>query len=1036
MKSVSPPSRLMVLLFTDIAGSVALKNELGTVAYGQLLNRHDALFRELIKTTSGGEIIKDTGDGFLARFNTASDAVNTALRFQYALNDELGEFKPLRVRIGIHLGEVTESEPDIAGRPKLIGLAADIASRIMSLALPGQILLTRAAFDDARQYVRVHPTIVHRTTSSVSHAELPELRWMAHGPYVFQGADEPIEVCEVGALGIAPLARPNNTEKCCCAVTAAEDEILGWRPAAGSEIPRRESWLLERRLGEGGFGEVWLAEHRKTKAHRVYKFCFDVDRLRSFRRELTLFRLLRDALGDRPDIAQIHDIHLDDPPYFLESEFTEAGNLNDWAQSQGGIAQVPVATRIDLLARIADAVAAAHSIGVLHKDIKPSNILVYVDNGEPRPRLADFGIGELSNRKEVEHRNITLSGFTETLNGTSDPSRTGTRLYSPPESLAGQPFTIQGDVYALGVMLYQLLVGDLHRPLAHGWERDITDPLLREDIARCVAGRPEDRFASAADLASNLRNLESRRKVQRRQRLVRAATFISISLAVLMLVAGGLLIRERSLRHKADSAKESAVLAEAKTRAINEFLQNMLLSVDPAKAQGHEVTVKEVLDDAAKRVGEAFKDQPQVEASLRKSLGETYFMLGRYAEAKAQLIPALEIQTRLLGEENRDTLETMDDLASAHLYLSEIDEAEQLETKALDLRRRTLGPDDPQTLVSMSRMALVLQDRHRYDEAEQMHRDVIATKARVLGAGHRETLESQSSFADLLEDQGKLDEALAVSSQASEAALAAFGPTDPLSMNLQSVRASILQKLGKYEESDAISSAMIEAKIKVFGPEHLETLITKNVRALTLEQMKRYEESFALLYEIVQIAERTLGPEHRSTLTFKGNLARTQQLRGHLDEAEQLMRELLQTHRRIDGDASQDTLVTENNLALLLLDRKKPAEAEPMFREMVAGLEKLLPEGHWMRGAARINLGESLGDQNRFEEAEKEYLAGYQSLTAALGENHNRAMNAAKSIADLYHKWGKSEEETAWRAKASTPTTAPAEPVKPAASGA
>src|SRR5262249_32553383 len=205
---------------------------------------------------------------------------------------------------------------------------------------------------------------------------------------------------------------PPNTEKCRSAVSAGEEAVLGWRPAAGLEIPGREQWILERRLGEGGFGEVWLAEHHRTHAKRVYKFCFDADRLRSFKRELTLFRLLRDALGDRPDIAQIHEIQLDSPPYFLESEFTESGNLADWAKQQGGLDKVPLEMRLDIVARTADAVAAAHSIGVLHKDIKPSNILIYGEPGAPRPRLADFGIGMLADRGALAGRDITLSGFT------------------------------------------------------------------------------------------------------------------------------------------------------------------------------------------------------------------------------------------------------------------------------------------------------------------------------------------------------------------------------------------------------------------------------------------------------------------------------------------------------------------------------------------------------------------------------------------------------------------------------------------------
>jgi serine/threonine-protein kinase len=355
----------MTVMFTDVVSSVAMKSTLGMADYSRAISRHDELCRECVAAAEG-EVIKDTGDGFMAGFASSSHAVAAALRFQRAIASEPWPRQPLRVRIGLHVGEVAELEKDVDGRAKVVGLAADVAARLMSLALPGQILLSRAVFDDARQYLRVHPAITAGLSSAGSRGEL---RWMAHGRYLFQGGDDPLEVFEVGSPGEAPLQAPPGSDKVRRATSAADEPTLGWRPAAGLEIPRRENWVLDRQLGIGGFGEVWLARHAKTDQHRVFKFCFDADKLRSFRRELTLFRLLREALGDRPDIAQLYDIQLDEPPFFIESEFTEAGNLSDWAKARGGIAKVPLATRLNLAACTADALAAAHSIGVLHKDV-------------------------------------------------------------------------------------------------------------------------------------------------------------------------------------------------------------------------------------------------------------------------------------------------------------------------------------------------------------------------------------------------------------------------------------------------------------------------------------------------------------------------------------------------------------------------------------------------------------------------------------------------------------------------------------------
>lgn len=395
--------------------------------------------------------------------------------------------------------------------------------------------------------------LVSPMVDSAADLSPPSLRWVAHGSYLFKGSDEPFEVFEVGADGIAPLTPPPDGDKARRLVTADEEETLGWRPAVGQEVPGRQKWVLERKVGEGGFGEVWLARHGATKHHRVFKFCHDAERLRSFKREITLFRLLREALGERRDIAKLYEVRLDEAPFYLESEYSELGSLSDWAAAQGGIAHVALPVRLDLVARVADAVAAAHSVGVLHKDIKPSNVLIHRgEDGEPLPRLADFGIGMVTDRSQLAARNITEAGFTQSVVTENDSSRTGTRLYAPPEALAGRPFTVQGDVYALGVFLYQMVVGHLERPLGQGWEREIRDDLLREDIAACVEGEPARRLDSAAELARRLRALVDRRKArvraartERRGRIVRrvsigfaAATAVGILVVALVASRG------------------------------------------------------------------------------------------------------------------------------------------------------------------------------------------------------------------------------------------------------------------------------------------------------------------------------------------------------------------------------------------------------------------------------------------------------------------------------------------------------------------
>ncbi len=564
-------SRHAVLLFTDVVGSTALKSRLGTCAYTRLLARHNALFESLCAPIQGAEILKHTGDGFFVAFETASDAVRFALLFQQMMRTERWDPQPLTTRIGIHSGEVALMQ--MAGKPDVVGLAADVAARVMSLGAGGQILMTRAPFDDARQFVADHPEI--------GAAGKPVIRWIAHGRYTFDGGEEPLEVFEVGVEGAAPLAPPPDSGKARRAVPHDQEQTLGWRPAIGLEIPHRVGWILQRKLGEGGFGEVWLGKHEKAGTRRVFKFCFDVERLRSFKRELTLVKLLRDALGDRNDIAKLYEVQFKEPPFFLESEYTEGGNLLEWSDLQGGIHSIPLEKRLRIFSQVATAVAAAHSVGILHKDIKPTNILIHTAGGHVTPRLADFGIGLLLDRSQLDKRAITMTGFTNVTEGSS--SKSSTLMYAPPELMADKPFTVQGDIYALGVLLFQMVVGDLKRPLASGWERDVTDDLLRNDIAECVDGEPSRRPASAQEVSDRIERIEQRHEerarqaqarldakqarqrhaaaeqlARRRRAQVRILGIATAGMLIVLLVIGALLHRTRQMQLWAETKEVEA----------------------------------------------------------------------------------------------------------------------------------------------------------------------------------------------------------------------------------------------------------------------------------------------------------------------------------------------------------------------------------------------------------------------------------------------------------------------------------------------
>ena len=292
-----------------------------------------------------------------------------------------------------------------------------------------------------------------------------------------------------------------------------------WNPAVNKFVPGTQ-WQLVEKLGEGGTGQVWSGRHDELGESRVFKFCNTEDKVRTLKRELTLYHLLKGQVGLNPHFIPLHEVSLDEPPWYLMMDHVDALELEVWVEKQGGgLANLPETVRLEIIAQAAEALQAAHEAGILHRDIKPANLLI---RGRPEPGeihvfVTDFGIGQII-LEELLRKN-TRSGFTNTVSGLGNDPRSGTLLYLAPEVLEGQTATVRSDIYSLGVVFWQMMIGNLHAALdATDWQSRIDDPLLREDLARCLAGAPEKRWSSAGELAGRLRSLPARRHaVARRQ---------------------------------------------------------------------------------------------------------------------------------------------------------------------------------------------------------------------------------------------------------------------------------------------------------------------------------------------------------------------------------------------------------------------------------------------------------------------------------------------------------------------------------------
>ncbi|MDQ7778216.1 MAG: protein kinase [Planctomycetota bacterium] len=552
---------LLALLFSDMVGSTWLKQELGDAKAVALIQRHAEIVRQALGAFPEAQEISTAGDSFFCVFTRPSDAVACALKVQSAMRREFAQSagpagmpalperptgpgqKPppavasLSIRIGIHLGEVVVEERRDEAKPlDLFGLQVDTAARVMSLAEGGQILCTRAVFDNARQVLKgrdISALALAGPGPAATAQKLQPLAWLNHGPYVLKGVEEPIEVCEVGEKGIAPLRPPGISEK--ARPTGAAVEELGWRPAPDGKIPGTE-WVLETKLGEGGFGEVWLGGHLRSKEKRVFKFCFLKERAKTLKRELALFRLIREQMGDTPGIVRLHEVFFEQPPYYLGIEYIPGRNLRDWLLEGKRLKKLPTRAKLEIVAQIAAGLDKAHRAGVIHQDIKPQNILVdeklpLQAGGAPHVKLSDFGVGKVVDQEVLGKVGLT-GGGKSLLRTTGSAGESGTILYMAPERIEGRGASTQSDLYSLGVVLFQMMARDMDRAVTLEWEREVRDPIVRIDLRKVLAGNPDRRLKSMGEFLERIRTWALRRRKRTRRR-------IAFFLLLVILACGG-----------------------------------------------------------------------------------------------------------------------------------------------------------------------------------------------------------------------------------------------------------------------------------------------------------------------------------------------------------------------------------------------------------------------------------------------------------------------------------------------------------------
>lgn len=754
---------------------------------------------------------------------------------------------------------------------------------------------------------------------------------------------------------------------------SANDEEL----TAGTNVG---GWTIRHCLGRGGMGAVFLAERSgdgyvQQGALKWIKRGMDSGEiLARFRRERRILAQLQ-----HPLIARLLDggVSASGQPWFV-MEYVAGMPLQDWVAAR----RPALAQRLDLFRALAEAVAYAHGQLVVHRDLKPGNVLV---DAQDQPHLLDFGVAKVLEEDETDARTSTGARFLS-------------RAYAAPEQIRGEAISTAVDIYALGVLLFELLSGARFHdnPAAQSGpaserlsraaagETAVPPRLLRGDlgviVARATDAEPARRYPTAQALADDVQRflrgapiLARRdsgwyrlRRLVARHKLATAA----LSIALLAVFVGGALAlwQARRAAHEAELA-----------RAAQRFLTGVFDAAAPDAAAGARVTARQLLDQGSARIAEELATQPALQAEMRQTLGRLYRQLGQF-EQSATLLQQARIA--FLAEGNKIKLvdnalqlaQTLREQAQYEPALALLAEAEALtdevrlrsallseRTQILDRQGRyadglatiqaavvlseSLGADG---LIEQARdrqlEALMLTRLARYDEAFKLFPDVIARNEAAYGAEHSQLAVVHNDYAIALLDRQASAEGEREARIALEMRRKRLGPQHVAVGESLKILGIALRQQGKLDECATVLDEALAIQRAALGPRHPDVGSTLNSLATLAMGRQDFEGMVALLTEARAIfQENNLGDSPQGQ-TLDSNLGIGLTRLERLDEAEPLLRAALARNRKAVGDMHPLVMASLNGLSQLQRRRGNGAEAEQLATEAVAIADKLLSE--------------------------------------------------------------------------------------------